>query len=195
MHVNITEQKRHATERNAMEEALFVERERAQVTLNCIGDAVVCTDILGKITYLNAVAESLAGWSLPDALGRPLAQVFQLLDGTTGLTSDRTECAGESNRILVRRDGSEIPIEDCIAPIHDRQGVPSGAVIVFRDVSAARAMAMKMAHSAQHDFLTGLPNRMLFNDRVGQAIALASRHICTRRRKEGARTTSSSSRR
>ena len=70
----------------------------------------------------------------------------------------------------------EIPIEDSVAPIHDREGKATGAVIVFRDVSAARAMALQMAHSAEHDFLTGLPNRMLLNDRVSQAIALAPRH-------------------
>jgi hypothetical protein len=78
-----------------------------------------------------------------------------------------------SNCILIRRDGFEIPIEDSVAPIHDREGQATGAVIVFRDVSAARAMALQMAHSAEHDFLTGLPNRMLLNDRVSQAIALA----------------------
>jgi diguanylate cyclase (GGDEF)-like protein len=80
------------------------------------------------------------------------------------------------NCTLVRRDGIEIPIEDSVAPIHDRGGQASGAVIVFRDVSAAHAMAVQMTHSAQHDFLTGLPNRMLLSDRVSQAIALAARH-------------------
>ena len=82
-----------------------------------------------------------------------------------------------SNCILIRRDGFEIPIEDSVAPIHDREGQATGAVIVFRDVSAARAMALQMAHSAEHDFLTGLPNRMLLNDRISQAIALAPRHM------------------
>jgi len=81
-----------------------------------------------------------------------------------------------SNCILVRRDGFETPIEDSVAPIHDREGKETGAVIVFRDVSTARAMAAQMTHSAQHDFLTGLPNRMLLNDRVTQAIVLAPRH-------------------
>ena len=71
---------------------------------------------------------------------------------------------------------SEIPIEDSVAPIHDREGKATGAVIVFRDVSAARAMALEMTHSAQHDFLTGMPNRMLLNDRVNQAIAWAQRN-------------------
>jgi diguanylate cyclase (GGDEF)-like protein len=80
-----------------------------------------------------------------------------------------------SNSVLIGRDESEIPIEDSVALIHDREGQVTGAVIVFRDVSAARAMALQMTHLAQHDFLTGLPNRML-NDRVSQAIALAPRH-------------------
>jgi len=71
----------------------------------------------------------------------------------------------------------EIPIEDSVAPIHDRAGQATGAVMVFRDVSATHAMAMQMTHSAQHDFLTGLPNRMLLNDRISQAIALAARRM------------------
>jgi diguanylate cyclase (GGDEF)-like protein len=82
----------------------------------------------------------------------------------------------QSNCVLVRRDGFEIPIEDSVSPIHDREGNATGAVIVFRDVSAARAMADQITHSAEHDFLTGLPNRMLLNDRVNQAIAMAPRH-------------------
>jgi diguanylate cyclase (GGDEF)-like protein len=82
-----------------------------------------------------------------------------------------------ANSILVRRDGFEIPIEDSVAPIHDREGQAAGAVIVFRDVSAARALAVQMTHSAEHDYLTGLPNRMLLNDRISQAIVLAPRHM------------------
>ena len=66
-----------------MEEALFVEKERAQVTLNSIGDAVDCTDISGNITFLNLVAEKLTGWSLPEAAGRPMAEVFRIVDTTT----------------------------------------------------------------------------------------------------------------
>jgi diguanylate cyclase (GGDEF)-like protein len=80
------------------------------------------------------------------------------------------------NTILVRRDGTEISVEDSVSPIHDRGGKVTGAVIVFRDVSALRAMTQHIAHSAQHDTLTNLPNRSLLNDRIGQAIALARRH-------------------
>ncbi len=169
-----------------MEEALFVEKERAQVTLNCIGEAVACTDSSGDITFLNAVAEKMTGWSLADATGRPMGEIFRILDATTReTTADPMAMAVGQNRtvhlpsncILIRRDGFEIPIEDSVSPIHDREGHPTGAVIVFRDVSAARAMALQIAHSAEHDFLTGLPNRMLLNDRVSQAITLAPRHM------------------
>ena len=176
---------RYAVERKAMEEALFVEKERAQVTLNCIGDAVACTDSSGKITFLNLVAEKMTGWSLREAAGLPMGEVFRILDAASREASPNPmetavepDCTAHrpSNYVLVRRDGFEIPIEDSVSPIHDREGNATGAVIVFRDVSAARAMADQITHSAEHDFLTGLPNRMLLNDRVNQAIALAPRH-------------------
>jgi len=176
---------RYAVERKAMEEALFVEKERAQVTLNCIGDAVACTDSLGKVTFLNLVAEKMTGWLLQQAAGLPLGEVFRVLDAASRETPPNPveaavgqNCTAhlQSNCVLVRRDGFEIPIEDSVSPIHDREGNATGAVIVFRDVSAARAMADQITHSAEHDFLTGLPNRMLLNDRLQQAIALAQRH-------------------
>jgi diguanylate cyclase (GGDEF)-like protein/PAS domain S-box-containing protein len=176
---------RYAIERKAMEETLFAVKERAQVTLNCIGDAVVCTDIAGNITFLNLVAEKMTGWPSEEALGRPMAEVFRILDALTRETAPNPMDTAvmqnktvhlPANCILIRRDEFETPIEDSVAPIHDREGKATGAVIVFRDVSAARAMAEEMTHSAQHDFLTGLPNRMLLNDRVDQAIALSARH-------------------
>ena len=175
---------RNAIERKAVEDALYVEKERAVVTLNSIGDAVLCTDISGNITYLNLVAETMTGWQREAATGKPLAEVFRIVDGATRETSrNPMEMAVEQNRtvgltvncVLIRRDGFESAIEDSAAPIHDRAGRITGAVIVFHDVSAARAMSVQMTHSAQHDLLTSLPNRLLLNDRVTQAIALARR--------------------
>lgn len=169
----------------AIEETLFEERERAQVTLNSIGDAVLSTDITGNVTYLNVVAEHMTGWSRNEAVGRPLAEVFQIIDGVSRQTSrnpmelaiQRNEAVGLSaNCILVRRDGYESAIEDCAAPIHNGEGQVTGAVIVFHDVSAARAMTLQMEHLAQHDILTDLPNRRVLIDRLGQAIALARRN-------------------
>ena len=177
---------RYAIERKIMEEALFVEKQRAQVTLSCIGDGVVCADILGNITFLNLVAEKTTGWSLQEAIGRPLVEVFRTRDSTSGEPTETTAAVAilqiramnlPSSCVLIRRDGITIPIEESIAAIHNREGQAIGVVIVFRDVSAVRAMALQIAHSAQHDFLTGLPNRMLLNDRIGQAIIMAQRRM------------------
>ncbi len=173
------------SERQAMEDELFAEKERAQVTLNSIGDAVVCTDLMGNISFINPVAERLTGWSREEAAGRPMADVLRILDDATGESiPNPMELAVAQNQTLnlpsschlIRRDGTETPIEDSVSPIHDRRGQVTGAVIVFRDVTLAKALTRQMTHSAQHDFLTGLPNRMLLNDRVSQAIAASSRH-------------------
>jgi diguanylate cyclase (GGDEF)-like protein/PAS domain S-box-containing protein len=172
-------------ERSAYVEALFLERERAQVTLNSIGDAVISTDVAGNVSYLNAVAESMTGWSRQEAAGRPLQEVLRIIDGDSRepalnpmtMAMLHNKSVGLSaNCVLIRRDGYESAIEDTAAPIHDRRGQVTGAVIVFHDVSVARAMSLRMSYLAQHDFLTGLPNRMLLNDRLTQAIASAHRH-------------------
>ena len=175
---------RNMIDRKIAEDVLFSEKERAQVTLNSIGDAVLCTDNLGNVTYLNIVAEKMTGWMRDQASGRPLVEVFHIVDGLTreparnpmDMAVAQNKTVGLTpNCILIRRDGHESAIEDSASPSHDRDGHGAGAVIVFRDVSAARSMSLQMAHSAEHDFLTGLPNRMLLNDRVNQAIASAAR--------------------
>ena len=176
---------RSMVERAAIADALFDEKERAQVTLNSIGDAVMSSDIGGQVTYLNPVAERMTGWSLEEAAGHPLEEVFRIIDGTTreavqnpmALAIQENKTVGLTpNCVLVRRDGVEAAIEDSAAPIHDRRGRVSGAVMVFHDVSTARALSVRMSYLAQHDDLTDLPNRILFNDRLTQAIALAQRH-------------------
>jgi diguanylate cyclase (GGDEF)-like protein/PAS domain S-box-containing protein len=174
-----------AVERKTNEEVLFNEKERAQATLNCIADAVICTDMSGDITFFNPVASNMVGWPLKEAAGRHLTEVFRIVDATTQkpILDPMAKAASENltgnlppNCVLIHRDGHEVFIEDSVAPIHDRDEKVTGAVIVFRDVSAARAQSEQMAHLAEHDSLTGLPNRLLFGDRVGQAISLARRH-------------------
>jgi diguanylate cyclase (GGDEF)-like protein/PAS domain S-box-containing protein len=172
-------------ERAATVEALFEEKERAQVTLNSIGDAVVSTDVSVNVTYLNIVAESLTGWSRQEAAGRPVEEVMRIIDGVTrkqarnpmafAIRENKT-VALTPHCILIRRDGSEFAIEDSTAPIHDRNGQVTGAVMVFHDVSAARAAVQKISHLAQHDSLTDLPNRLLLNDRLTEALSLAVRY-------------------
>ena len=171
-------------ERMKVEQGLFVLRARAEITLNSIGDAVISTDMLGRVDYLNVSAELITGWRREEARGQPIADVLDIVDNVTErrivnpveyvLQSDRPlDLSGEA--VLVCRDGRRIPIEDSAAPIHDWNGQLAGAVMVFRDISSTVALTAKMRHLAQHDFLTGLPNRVLLNDRIGQAIALARR--------------------
>ena len=176
---------RNIIEREIARQELFVEKERAQVTLNSIGDAVLSTDVSGNVTYLNVVAEHMTGWSRKEAMGHPLSDVFQIIDGATHKPSPNPmELAIQENKtvglaancILVRRDGYECAIEDSAAPIHDRDGQVTGAVIVFHDVSMARSMVLEMSHLAQHDALTDLPNRLMLKDRLTQAISLARRN-------------------
>ena len=174
------------SQRKAYEEALFRERELAEVTLRSIGDAVITTDLDHRITSLNPIAEAMTGWSHAEAVGRPMAEVFRLIDSRTrapllnplqdAIARDAiVELKG--NAVLVHRNGFETPIEDSAASIHDHAGSVIGGVLVFHDVSETRALALKMAHLAQHDTLTGLPNRSLLQSRLEQLlVATVRRH-------------------
>jgi diguanylate cyclase (GGDEF)-like protein/PAS domain S-box-containing protein len=159
-------------------DALFEEKERAQVTLNSIGDAVISTNFSGRVSYLNIVAEKMTGWVQLDASGSAVDEIFRLVDTTTHETipCPTAQAIIENRRIsleagcaLIRRDGEEIAVEVSAAPIHDRHGGVIGAVMVAHDVTAARELSMKLARLALHDSLTDLPNRTLFSDRLSQA--------------------------
>jgi diguanylate cyclase (GGDEF)-like protein/PAS domain S-box-containing protein len=173
---------RHSTE------VMLLENQVANITLDAIGEAVLRMDTHGNIVYLNRIAENLTGWPEEKAVGRSVADVLRIVDPTTGLALrsaleiviHEDKIAGVTANcidcILVRPDGFKLGIEITVTPIHDQERVATGAVVAFRDVSVARATSLAMSHLAQHDFLTDLPNRMLFNDRLKQAISLAERH-------------------
>ena len=157
----------------------------AQITLNSIGDAVICTDMAGRIDYLNDAAEKITKWSKADARGQLLNTVFNIINADNREPKINTvELVLKNdhpidlpiNTILIRKDGSEIHIEDSASPIHNNLGSQYGVVIVFRDVSAAQDAASKLMYQAQHDNLTNLPNRLVLSDRIAHAIALAERN-------------------
>ena len=169
------------TQRKAAERALFNEKERAQVTLQSIGDAVVTTDAQGNVDYLNPVAEQLTGWESREARGLPIETLIKLTDETTGDTVQNPvlRCLQEGrvvalagNVVLAARDGSSVAIQDSAAPIQDRSGQIVGAVMVFHDVSQERQLHRKLAYFASHDALTGFINRREFEERLGAALAI-----------------------
>jgi diguanylate cyclase (GGDEF)-like protein/PAS domain S-box-containing protein len=177
---------RNTIERKLVEDALFEEKERAAITLDSIGDAVISTDRLGVISYINVAAERMTGWAKQQATGRPIADVLNLINSITRTPApdpvarvihESAPRELSANCILIRPDGQEIAIEDSSAPIYDRRRKVTGAVIVFRDIGPAQsAMAQQMTYLAHHDALTGLPNRALVNDRLAISISLAKRH-------------------
>lgn len=155
-------------------------KDRAQVILDAIGDAVVACDPELFITLFNPVAEAMTGWSRAEALGRSLPDVVQMLDTSAGdqlLSPMQTalEAGGpitiDTQTALVRREGERAPVEVSAAPILDSDGSVDGGVMVFRDISQTHAMALQMSHLAQHDYLTHLPNRVLLHDRLSQELA------------------------
>jgi diguanylate cyclase (GGDEF)-like protein/PAS domain S-box-containing protein len=157
----------------------------AQITLDAIGDAVLVVNPQGTVIYLNKVAETMTGWSQTFAIGRPVGEVFRLIDSTSRQRLlPPSQRAINENRIvdlalgsvLVRHDGSEIPIEDSAAPIRNAQGKISGAVIIFHGAEKSQSHIEKMSYLAQHDPLTGLPNRALIAERLTQALGMAKRH-------------------
>jgi len=175
---------RNVIERMKVEQKLDAVQARAEITLNSIGDAVVSVDMHGLVDYLNVAAEQMTGWSRDDAKGRPVAQVLMLVDSDgAGSVVNPVEAVLRAGRaeslsgevVLVDRRGGRRRIEDSAAPIFDWNGQLVGAVLVFRDISDNVALTMQMKHLAQHDFLTGLPNRLLLNDRITQAISSAKR--------------------
>jgi diguanylate cyclase (GGDEF)-like protein/PAS domain S-box-containing protein len=175
--------RRQQAQERQLSHAVFAQKERARVTLQSIGDAVITTDIHEVVDYLNPVAERLTQWTAAEARGKPLSEVCSLIDERTmqslparvaKAVHDNQLCPFSGNEVaLVRRDGSSMAIEESAAPLLDRAGVVVGGVMVFRDVTATRRMAQRITWAATHDSLTGLVNRREFESRVEAALLSA----------------------
>jgi diguanylate cyclase (GGDEF)-like protein/PAS domain S-box-containing protein len=167
------------TERKKAETAVFQAKERAQVTLQSIGDAVITTDSEGRIDYMNPVAESLTGWENREAQGKLISDVLTVVDESTREAGESpiVRCLREGqvlglsqHTVLIARRGQEIAIQDSAAPIRDRAGNLIGAVMVFHDVSKERRLHRALHYQASHDTLTGLINRREFENRLTAAV-------------------------
>ena len=170
------------TERKRAEQQFYEEKERAEVTLQSIADAVITTDRSGTVDYVNPVAEKMTGWPSDEACGKNVTEIVKFVkDGGQEVIEDPVSQAlatGDpiqlsDNTALVSRRGLEIPIQATVAPIRDRVGQTGGAVIVFSDVSRERRMKRLLSYQAAHDALTGLINRREFESRLTNAIESA----------------------
>ncbi len=156
------------------ENELQFEKELAQVTLHSIGDGVITTDADGRVEYLNPVAERYTGWLTQDAHGKPLEEVYRVIDERTGRAVEpfAADAAGsreerDSGSVrLVDRSGRECPIRYSLESIRSREGRALGMIVVFHDISQIRAMSQQLIWQASHDALTGLVNRREFERRL-----------------------------
>ncbi len=170
------------TERKIYEDALFREKESAQITLQSIGDGVITTDAECNVEYVNPVAEDLTGWKVDDASGRPIDEIFRAfheetcepLENPMGVAISRDRrIKSVRPTLLIRRDGNELYIESTASPIRDGKGRVTGGVLVFHDVSEARELNRRLSYHASHDILTGLVNRREFEARLERALKSA----------------------
>ncbi|MBP7608295.1 MAG: EAL domain-containing protein [Steroidobacteraceae bacterium] len=170
------------TERKLYEDALFKEKESAQITLQSIGDGVITTDGHMIVEYLNPTAEELTGWKFEEAQGKGVDEIFrgfheetcEPLENPLSVAIRRAR-AIKSVRptLLIKRDGNEMYIESTASPIRDGSGAVCGGVLVFHDVSESRELNRKLSYHASHDILTGLVNRREFEARLERSLRSA----------------------
>jgi PAS domain S-box-containing protein len=157
--------------RHRAEEAERRQREWLEITLASIGDAVIATDAAGRVTFLNAIAESLTGWRRDEAAGKPLAEVFCIVNEQTRQPAEDPVAkvlqtgavVGLANHtVLLAKDGGEVPVDDSAAPIKDESGTTLGVVLVFRDAGEQRRAeaALKDADRRKNDFLAALAHEL-----------------------------------
>jgi diguanylate cyclase (GGDEF)-like protein/PAS domain S-box-containing protein len=167
--------------RNQVEERLYQEKDRWQTALSSIGEGVIMIDAAGHINYMNSAAEHLCGWNHHAAFNRHISEVFESTDYrdqriTTAIEDSLSKTQQvKKQSVLPCKDGKRYIVEESATPLYDRHGKVIGAVSVFRDVTEAQQKTEELAYAADHDSLTGLPNRNLLKDRARQAIARAQR--------------------
>jgi diguanylate cyclase (GGDEF)-like protein/PAS domain S-box-containing protein len=158
---------------------LAEQHELLRVTLQSIGDAVITTDASSTVTWLNPVAERMTGWLNVEAKGRPVGQVFHIVNEETRAPVENPVAAclqqgqlvGLANcTVLISRNGDEFGIEDSASPIRNDRGELLGVVLVFHDVTEQRRLSGEMSHRAMHDALTGLVNRTEFEARLRRVL-------------------------
>jgi diguanylate cyclase (GGDEF)-like protein/PAS domain S-box-containing protein len=161
----------------AKEIVRVIESERAllKTTLFSMSDAVITTDLNGRIELMNDVACKLTGWSEEEAVGLEFAKVFEVMHELTGLEMDcivsrtlldKGDLVEDEHAILISRNREKVPIEDSASPIRDSSGAIIGTVVVFRDVSEKRGRIEKISYLSYHDQLTGLYNRHFFEEEL-----------------------------
>jgi len=163
------------TNRKKLESDLLIEKKLLETTLVSVGDGVISCDNQGKVLFLNRVAEFLTGWSLEEAKGKPIEQVFNIINEFTREKSENivkkvleskkvNELANHT--ILVSKDGTERPIEDSAAPIIEDGGNVFGVVLVFRDCTVIKKRLEQIEYLSYHDQLTGLYNRRYYENEL-----------------------------
>ncbi|MEO0349756.1 MAG: EAL domain-containing protein [Cyanobacteria bacterium P01_A01_bin.15] len=167
------------TERKKLEQSLHKEKELAQITLHAIGDAVITTDEHGHIKDFNPVAEKLTGWEAKEARQRPISEVCQIIDSSTGellqnpalqAIMEKRAVSLSNHPILISKTGQKFAIGDSAAPIRSASGEVLGTVLVFHDVTEERGRAQQLAWQASHDSLTELFNRKKFVQSLDKVI-------------------------
>ncbi len=167
----------------SLQAKLYMEKELAEITLHSIGDAIITTDINGKVTQINPIAEELTGYSYRQAIGQDFYSVFNIELEYDTLPSKHTELervianlevvmSAEMPRTLVNKNLGEYAIEYTLAPIVTEDRKTSGAVVIFRDVTEIRALSSQLKYYASHDSLTGLINRRQFEHHLENTLKL-----------------------
>jgi len=160
------------TEVKKLNEALFQEKERLHITLDSIGEAVLCTDVDMNVTFMNPVAEKMSGWTQNDAMKQPLLNVLRITFGDNGPlmenihSGDISRTDIEQDVVLHCRNGGKYDIHYSITPLSTLDGQNIGSVLVIQDVTESRKMLRQLSYSASHDALTHLANRVSFENHL-----------------------------